>query len=659
MTMFGSIRWRLVASYVLMTLLTVGVMGGLALSLVRHHVDQREVEYLTANAEAVARHALPLVGPAAQPEALRELAHTSAFLINARVRMLDSAHQVLADSGPVTTTDQMIWIAAPGMALPAVLGEPITSPAVPAEPFPLPAPPGLLSTPALRGQAASQTGPVIVTVLEHDVRPDEVDAVHRLDAVNAIAVVSSTRALAAGSPGEPNPLADGRITVVRRQIGPWGDRLAFETTHDGLIVGARSAATETRHLRFKAEFSAGGPLATWSAGPLASTGPTGRSARDVVVPVGGPAAAVGYVEISQGPDFATAAIQTTARAFGLAALGAAFLAGLVGLVVSRGMTAPVQSLAAAARQMSDGDLSSRAPVKGRDELADLARQFNAMAERLQASFAELGAERDALRRFIADASHELRTPITALRNFNELLQTTAATDRAVRDEFLIESQTQIRRLAWITANLLDLSRLDAGLITPDLDAHHPLDLIEAAVAPFRLAAAERGIVLGIQAILDDPASPTLVCDAARIELALSNLLDNALKFTPPGGNVEIGVLRRPARSTAIDPAQAAESFAGAVDARTVGAAAHPMEAAAGIAFWVRDDGPGIAPGDLPRVFDRFYRGESAGEPAAAPGSGLGLAIVQGVAQVHGGEAWAESGPGGGTCVWLWLPVPGE
>lgn len=653
--MFGSIRWRLVASYVLMTLLTVGVMGGLALSLVRHHVDQREVEYLTANAEAVARHALPLVGPAARPEELRELAHTSAFLINARVRMLDSAHQVLADSGPVTTTDQMIWIAAPGAALPALPPEHFASPAIPAQTFSLPARPGMQPGVRVYGGAASEVEPVIVTVLGHGLRPGEMDAVE-LDSAQAVGAISGTRALSAGSPGEQYPPADGRYTVVRRQIGPWGERLAFDSATGASISRARSPLSATHQLQFKAEFSAGGPLAAWSAGPLASTGSTGRSARDVIVPVGGPAAAVGYVEISQGPDFASAAIQTTARAFGLAALGAAFLAGLFGLVVSRGMTAPVKSLAAAAHRMSDGDLSSRAPVQGRDELADLARQFNAMAERLQANFADLGAERDALRRFIADASHELRTPITALRNFNELLQTTAATDPTVRDEFLAESQTQIRRLTWITANLLDLSRLDAGLVTPDLAAHDPLDLIEAAVAPFRLTAGERGIALEIEASPDAGAPSALVCDSARVELALSNLLDNALKFTPPGGTVEIGVARRTAGSTATLSAPESRGSVGSVE-RPADSAERPTEAADGVAFWVRDDGPGIAPEDLPKVFDRFYRGVPTRDSAAVPGSGLGLAIVQGIAQVHGGEAWAESEPEGGTCVWLWLPTP--
>ena len=106
--------------------------------------------------------------------------------------------------------------------------------------------------------------------------------------------------------------------------------------------------------------------------------------------------------------------------------------------------------------MSSGDLAARAPARGAGEIGQLSRQFNLMAERLQASFNALSAERDALRRFIADASHELRTPITALHNFIELLQGPAAEDQAAREEFLEESRGQVQRMEWITNNLLDL-----------------------------------------------------------------------------------------------------------------------------------------------------------------------------------------------------------
>jgi len=291
----------------------------------------------------------------------------------------------------------------------------------------------------------------------------------------------------------------------------------------------------------------------------------------------------------------------------------------IGLAVSHGVSAPVRQLTAAADRMSGGDLSARAPVHGRDEIGQLAGQFNQMAGRLEASFAELASERDALRRFVADASHELRTPITALKSFNDLLQGAAADDPDARAEFLAESQVQIERLEWITRNLLDLSRLDAGLAALDLAEHDARDLIRATVHTFRAAAGEKGVDLALQL-------PTwaliLCCDRARIELALSNLVENAIKFTPAGGRVEVGADADP-------------------DA---------------VRLWVRDTGIGIDPEDLPHVFERFYRGRSAGRHAPTEGSGLGLAIVQSVVQAHGGRVSVESTPGVGSTFVMELPL---
>jgi signal transduction histidine kinase len=322
---------------------------------------------------------------------------------------------------------------------------------------------------------------------------------------------------------------------------------------------------------------------------------------------------LGYVELSSGPDFGAEALATTRRAFLLAAGGAMVLAVIVGLLVSHGLTAPLRGLAATANRMGE-DLSARAPVRGRDEISQLAQQLNQMAERLEASFAALTADRDALRRFIADASHELRTPITALKNFNELLQGVAADDPAAQQEFLTESAAQLERLEWMTNKLLDLSRLDAGLAALELEEHDAGNLVRAASGPVSALAKDKGIVLST--IVPDAPVP-LYCDAARVDSALSNLLSNALKFTPPGGRVDIG-------------AQATYE---------------------GVQFWVQDTGPGIAPADQPHIFERFYRGQG----NETDGSGLGLAIVASVAQAHGGSVRVESEPGQGSRFVMMLP----
>ncbi|MEZ4637240.1 MAG: HAMP domain-containing sensor histidine kinase [Caldilineaceae bacterium] len=294
---------------------------------------------------------------------------------------------------------------------------------------------------------------------------------------------------------------------------------------------------------------------------------------------------------------------------------------IVGLFVSQGLTSPIRKLNTAARRMGDGDLSARAHVRSEDEIGELANQFNEMADQMQRSFSELAAERDALRQFIADASHELRTPITALKNFVELMQGPAARDQEAQAEFLNESQTQLDRLSWITANLLDLSRLDAHLVQLDIEPHSAEDVLSSAVALFRTRAQDRGVDLTI----DPPeAGLTIPCDSCRMEMALSNLIDNAVKYTPLGGAVHVGAVATPA----------------------------------GVEVWVQDTGAGIAPEDLPHVFERFYRGRqtTAAQGGALPdGSGLGLAIVQSVVQAHNGRIEVESTPGVGSRFTIWLP----
>jgi two-component system sensor histidine kinase BaeS len=311
-------------------------------------------------------------------------------------------------------------------------------------------------------------------------------------------------------------------------------------------------------------------------------------------------------------------LETTGRALLLAAVGASALAVIVGLLVSRGLTAPLRSLTTAAGQMSGDDLSARAPIHGKDEIGQLARQFNQMADHLETSFAELATERDALRRFIADASHELRTPITALKTFNELLQGPAADEPLIRAEFLVESQKQLNRLERITHSLLDLSRLDAGLVHLDLADHPVGELMETATATFKSLAQKKGVSLSIQ----EPRSQVMLrCDRARIESVLCTLLDNAVKFTPPGGNVEIG--------------------------------AEQVEET--LQLWVQDNGPGIRPDELSHIFERFYRGAN----SPAEGSGLGLAIVQSVIEAHGGRVSVNSEINEGSRFVIELPLYGQ
>ena len=544
--MFRSIRWRLVLSYLILILLTLGVVGGVILRLVEDYVERQEREYLAATAEAVAEQAGELLWPYVRQAQLQDLAETSALLGNTQVRILDAQRRVLADSDR-SPKEQVSWILLPEQWRVQAPGE------------------------ALADLAARYLfGGRLALPVTHE------EQLRILDQLPP----------------------DAPLTVLRWQERPWGGGFELEVIHDPQQL--RDLAVEERQ--------------------------AARSDQVLTVPVAEAGAPLGYVEVSHGPDLGSEAVATTRKAFTYAALGAMLLAVVVGLLVSRGLTAPLRELGSVASRMSGGDLSTRAPIRRRDEIGHLAGQFNQMAERLETSFAELAAERDALRRFIADASHELRTPITALKSFNELLQDAAGDDPEARAEFLAESGAQIERLEWVTAHLLDLSRLDAGLVILDLQRHDVTDLIESAASACRLLAVENRVSLSVQA---PDHSLEIECDRARIELVLGNLLDNACKyagceFAPTGGQVEIGAER----------------------------------AGEAVRFWVRDDGPGIDPEDKPHIFERFYRGRATqdGNGGGYEGTGLGLSIVQSIVQAHQGRVWVESKPGAGSLFVIELPM---
>lgn len=543
MSMFRSIRWRLVASFVGLTLMTVTVVGVVGLSLVRQLTVQREVAYLQANASAIASQAEALLRRGYDVGRLQDLAHTAAFLSDTRVRILDNNRRVLVDTGPRTEVEELVWV------------DPVTQAWL------------------QQAEAAGRSpGTVILTLPTNRPWVKLWPEVERFLSEN----------LPAGT----------EYVVVQRVVEAGGSRVEFRT---GRVPSQAVQPTPQPNTD-----------ATAAAAP--------RSTQVIVEPIGDPAQPLGYVELSGGLDTSRQAVDTARRAFTLAGLGATLLALAVGLLVSRSLAAPLDTLAATASRMSAGDLSARAPVSTQDEIGQVATQFNQMAARLEASFAELEAERDALRRFVADASHELRTPITALRSFIELLQGPAADDAEARAEFLAESAAQINRLEWITQNLLNLSRLDAGLVSLDLAVHDAGEIVAETAAAFKARAAEKGITLSVET----PDHPLpLRCDRPRLELALANLLDNALKFTPSGGAV------------------------------TAGARATPT----GVALWVADTGPGVDPEDLPRIFERFYRGRNNG----APGSGLGLSIVHSIVQAHHGRVTVDNRPGEGCTFTVEIP----
>ena len=275
------------------------------------------------------------------------------------------------------------------------------------------------------------------------------------------------------------------------------------------------------------------------------------------------------------------------------------VATVLGWAVARAGLAPVTRLAGVAERVTaTGDPGSRVQVGRQDELGRLAGSFNSMLSALQQSLT-------AQRRLVSDASHELRTPLASLRVNVDLLAEHTDMPAAERQEVLARVVDQVAELSRLVADVTELARGEV----PSAD-WGPVRLDE--VAATALEAARRDWPKAeFSAELE---SCVVEGSAERLRVAIRNLLDNAAKFGPPGGPVLVRL--------------------------------------AGGSLTVRDFGPGIGPGDMPHVFDRFYRSLSA---RAVPGSGLGLAVVHEIARGHGGTVEAETAPGGGTLMRLTLP----
>jgi two-component system, OmpR family, sensor histidine kinase MprB len=280
-------------------------------------------------------------------------------------------------------------------------------------------------------------------------------------------------------------------------------------------------------------------------------------------------------------------------------------AGAAGLWIARTGLRPVDGLTRAVEHVArTEDLSVRIPVDGEDEIARLSRSFNSMT-------AALASSRDRQAQLIADAGHELRTPLTSLRTNIELLARSEETGRAIppddRRALMASVKAQMTELAALIGDLQELSRPDA-LAPGQVDVVALHEVVEHALRRARL----RGPDLTIEATT---ATWYVRAEPATLERAVVNVLDNAVKFSPPGGTVEVR-LDRYGELT------------------------------------VRDHGPGIPPEDLPHVFERFWRSPSA---RSLPGSGLGLAIVARTLQQAGGEITLSPAEGGGTVARISLP----
>jgi signal transduction histidine kinase len=293
---------------------------------------------------------------------------------------------------------------------------------------------------------------------------------------------------------------------------------------------------------------------------------------------------------------------------GLVALGAALLAAML---LARTISKPVARLASATDAMARGDYSQRVPVQGRDELATLSSRFNAMAE-------EVDRAHRAQRDFVANVSHDLKTPLTSIQGFSQAMLDGAIADEQGYRQAASIINLEAERMARLVSDLLALTRLESGLSALDIRTVDVGLVAREQVIAMQPQAESAGVSL---AITGSAGQTMTAADPDRLKQALGNLLDNALKYTPRGGSVLVEVAPAP----------------GAVRVS------------------VRDTGQGIPQDEVARVMERFYRVDKARGTGATGSLGLGLAIAREIAAAHGGTLSIESRVGSGTTATITLP----
>jgi len=295
------------------------------------------------------------------------------------------------------------------------------------------------------------------------------------------------------------------------------------------------------------------------------------------------------------------------------------LAAGLGVVLARSTSRPLGEMGRAAGRMSQGDYAVRVSFKGQDEVAALARAFNQMAEGMA------GVER--LRQeLVANVSHDLRTPLTVINGYLEGLRSGLIADRQSAEMAFEAMHAEVTRLLRLVDDLRQVTVLDAGMLPLERKSSTVADLTFSVLDRIGPLAAAKGIVLANEVSTHLPA---LSLDWERMGQVIFNLLENAVRYTAPGGTITV----------------------------RAGRAEYPNGRGEHLWLAVQDTGEGIPPEHLPHIFDRFYRGDRSRSKAGG-GAGLGLAIVQGIVEAHGGQVTAESEgiAGRGSTFTIHLPL---
>lgn len=304
----------------------------------------------------------------------------------------------------------------------------------------------------------------------------------------------------------------------------------------------------------------------------------------------------------------------------VALLGGVALAGALSFFVARHFSRRLVAMEKVAEAMAAGDYAARVAVAGEDEVARLGTSLNKLAAELQKRLEELQRMDTARRDFVAAVSHELRTPLSIIQGYTEAILDGMVTPEE-QYQYLSVIREEAERLRRLTNELLDLRRLETGALKVRREEVNLGEVAERAAVRFQTQAATAGLHFHVEV---SPVPP-VAGDPDRLAQIVVNLLDNAFRFTPAGGSVILRVAPAPE----------------------------------GVALTVQDTGPGIAPEELPYIWEKFYRGDKA-RARTTGGSGLGLAIVKQIVELHGGRVAVESRPGAGSTFRVVLPVaPGD
>jgi signal transduction histidine kinase len=291
-----------------------------------------------------------------------------------------------------------------------------------------------------------------------------------------------------------------------------------------------------------------------------------------------------------------------------AALGATAIALFLGVFLARRLTHPLRELTTATRAMAQGELEQQVPVRSQDELGELAAAFNQMS-------ADLARANELRRQMTADIAHDLRTPLSVITGYTEALRDGVLPPMP---ETFQTMHQEAEHLSLLVKDLRTLSLADAGELTLIHQLVHPRELLERTAAAYLPHAQQLEIALRVTA--EANMSPVNV-DPERMAQVLGNLVSNALRYTPTGGQISLAATQR----------------------------------GSNVLLTVQDNGVGIAPDEVPRIFDRFYRGDKARQPYDGE-SGLGLAIAKSLVELHRGAITVESSLGEGTTFTVALPA---